>query len=111
MKKATLALLFAATLTSVAVSGHEGHAHKVMGTVCTADAGNLEVKTTDGKRSTVTVTDKTKIVRGTTELKPADIQPGARVVATATETKGKDGKTSLIASRVQVGVAGEPCTP
>ena len=111
MKRAVIALTFAAALASTPARAHEGHAHKVMGTVCAVQPARLDVKTTDGKPATLELTDKTKVVRGSAALEASDIRPGHRVVVTATETKGKDGKTSMVASRVHVGVAGEPCAP
>lgn len=87
---------------------HEGHAHKVMGTVSAIREPQLEVKATDGKTSTMTITEKTKVVRGKAAIKLADIAIGDRVVVTATETKGKDGKTSLVANQIQLGTATTP---
>jgi hypothetical protein len=87
------------------VLAHEGHAHKVMGTVTTLHENHLEVKATDGKTSTITLNEKTKILRGKAKVKGDDIKPGERVVVTATETKGKDGKTTMIATEVRVGAA------
>jgi hypothetical protein len=87
------------------VLAHEGHAHKVMGTVSTLHENHLEVKATDGKTSTITLNEKTTILRGKANVKVEDIKPGERVVVTATETKGKDGKTTMIATEVRVGAA------
>jgi hypothetical protein len=81
---------------------HGGHAHKVMGTVATLHENHLEVKATDGKSSSITLNEKTKIMRGKTKVKAEEIKPGERVVVTATETKGKDGKTTMIASEVRL---------
>ena len=45
-------LIIAAVLVVPAVSrAHEGHAHKVMGTISSVDGKNLMVKTTDGRPS------------------------------------------------------------
>jgi hypothetical protein len=82
------------------VRAHEGHVHKVMGTVATRHQNHLEVKATDGKTSTITLNEKTKILRGTTKVKIDDIRDGERIVVSATETKGKDGKTTLVATQV-----------
>ena len=41
--------------------GHEGHVHKVLGTVFMRHENHLEVKATDGKTSTITLNEKTKI--------------------------------------------------
>jgi hypothetical protein len=94
------AFLAAALFMPRLVRAHEGHVHKVMGTVATRHENHLEVKRTDGKMSTITLNDKTKIRRGAAKVKIDDIRDGERVVVSATETKGKDGKTMLVATLV-----------
>jgi hypothetical protein len=81
---------------------HEGHPHKVMGTVSMLHENHLEVKATDGKISTVTLNEKTKVLRGKARIKVEDIKPGERVIVTATKTKGKDGKATMIATEVRL---------
>lgn len=102
-------ILGVALVAALAIPGsalaHEGHAHKVMGTVSTLHENHLEVTTTDGKTSTITLNEKTKILRGKAKVKIDDIKPGERVVVTATETKGKDGKATMIATEVRLGAA------
>lgn len=100
-----LVALVAALAIPRYVLAHEGHAHKVMGTVSTLHENHLEVTATDGKTSTITLNEKTKLLRGKTKVKVEDIKPGERVVVTATETKSKDGKTTMIATEVRVGAA------
>jgi lipopolysaccharide export system protein LptA len=100
-----LALTFAAVVASSPALAHDGHTHKVMGTVCAVDSNGLEVKATDGKTATLTLTESTKVVRGSTALKASDVRVGDRVVVTAADTKGKDGKTSHVAIRIQLGTA------
>lgn len=107
MKRALLTLLAVALATAPAWA-HEGHAHKVMGTVSAVEANRLEVKAADGKTSSLALNEKTKIVRGKTALKLSDVRTGDRVVVVATETKGKDGKTSLVATQIQLGAAASP---
>jgi hypothetical protein len=85
---------------------HEGHAHKVMGTVGTRHENHLEVNGTDGKTVTLTLNEKTKILRGKAKITADEIKAGERVVATYTETKGKDGKSTMNASEVRVGDSG-----
>ncbi len=97
-----VAVLFAALAISAYVHAHEGHPHKVMGTVATRHDSHVEIKATDGKTVTITLNEKTKILRGTTKATADDIKPGERVVVTATETKGKDGKTMMIASELRL---------
>jgi hypothetical protein len=83
---------------------HEGP-HKVMGTVTTLHENYLEVKATDGKTSMITLNDKTKIMRGKAKVKAEELKPGERVVVTAMETKGKDGKTVLVGTEIRLGTA------
>lgn len=97
------AALVAALAIPAYVRAHEGHAHKVMGTVATLHENHLEVKATDGKSSTITLNEKTKILRGKAKITLDNIKPGERVVVTATETKGKDGKATMVATEVRLG--------
>jgi hypothetical protein len=94
-----IALLGAPVATSFA---HEGHEHKIMGTVSMRHEFHLEVKATDGKTTVVTLTDKTKVKRGDATAALDSIKQGERVVVTAVETKGKDGKTALVATEVRL---------
>ena len=101
---AGVAFVAALVIAGYAVA-HEGHVHKVMGTVITADDRNLEVKATDGKTGTIMLNEKTRILRGKTKSTAADIRPRERIVVTATETKGKDGKTIMIATEARLAEA------
>jgi phosphopantetheine adenylyltransferase len=88
---------------ALSASAHEGHDHKVMGTISMIHDLHLEVKDTDGKATAFTLNEKTKILRGTTLLKTADVTVGTRVVVTAEETKDKTGKAIMIAKEVRLG--------
>lgn len=99
------AALVAALAIPAYARAHEGHAHKVMGTVTTLHENHLEVKATDGKTSMITLNEKTKILRGNVKVKVEELKPGERVVVTATETKGKDGKATLVATEIRLGSA------
>jgi hypothetical protein len=83
---------------------HEGHSEKVMGTVSSIDGNHVMVKTTAGKTVMVMLDAKTKITRGKTALKAADLKVGDRVVAA-----GPLEKEMLLATSVQLGTA--PSTP
>jgi hypothetical protein len=96
------ALLVSALAIPRYTRAHEGHVHKVMGTVSMRHENHLEVKGTDGKTSTLTMNDKTKILRGKTKVQADDIKIGERVVVSATETKGKDAKPTLIATEIRL---------
>lgn len=100
------AVLFAA----VALSAHEGHLHKVMGAVAAVQATRLDVKATDGKLTTVVLDGTTKVVRGTTVIKAADLKPGDRIVVSYMMMKGSDGAEMLMAKEVKVGTT-TPAAP
>ena len=103
MRHAIMALaLVAALAVSPYAIAHEGHAHKMMGTVATVNDHRLEVKAVDGKTAAVTLNEKTKILRGKALATLQDIKAGERVVVTAMEKKGPDGKAEMIASEVRL---------
>ena len=79
---------------------HDGHDHKVMGTVTMAAADHVMVKDKEGKEVTVQVTKATK-VKSKPAIKVEDIKVGTRVVITASMEKDK----SLKAKTIEVGVA------
>lgn len=82
---------------------HEGHVHRVMGTITSVHDNSVEVKTTAGKASVITVTDKTKVIQGKTSVKRSVIKPGHRVVVTAVESKDRKGKVVLLARQITLG--------
>ena len=98
-----------ALVAALAIPGyapaHEGHIHKVMGTVTSLHENHLEVKATGGKTSTITLNEKTRILRGKAKVKANDIKAGERIVVTATETKSKDGKPALVATQIRLAPA------
>ncbi len=101
-------LVFAAVAAlSWKVFAHEGHEHKVMGTVSMIHEHHLEVKATDGKTVAFGLSDKTKVLRGTKPVKLADIKTGERVVVVAVETKEKSGKTTVVVKEVRLGASGK----
>ena len=100
MKRMALAVALVCAMAPF-VSAHEGHDHKIMGTIAAMHDNSVEVKATDGKMSTITLNDKTKIRRGTTAITAADLKAGDRVVVTATG----GGKTPFVAKEIRLGGA------
>lgn len=96
------AVLLAALVAPPLARAHEGHAHKMMGTVAARHDNQLEVKAGDGKTATVVLNEQTRVLRGKTKVAVDDIKPGERVVVTATEQKGADGKPTMLASEVKL---------
>jgi hypothetical protein len=100
MKKFAFAVLLALVVAPF-VSAHEGHDHKIMGTLAAVRDHSVDVKGTDGKLSTITLNDKTKILHGTMAMKIADLKAGDRVVVTATG----GGKDPFVAKEIKIGAA------
>ena len=103
MKKlfATVLALAVVTLgSSIRVLAHEGHEHKVMGTVTMAAADHVMLKDKDGKDVMVKVNKDTK-VKAKPALKVEEIKVGTRIVVTAVEEKDK----SMTAKSIEVGAA------
>ena len=82
------------------VFAHEGHDHKIMGTVTMAAADHVMLKDKDGKDVTVKVTKDTK-VKSKPTLKVEEIKAGTRVVVTAAQEKDE----SFTAKSIEVGAA------
>jgi hypothetical protein len=96
---ATVLALGALSLGSgVRLLAHEGHEHKVMGTVTMAAADHVMLKDKDGKDVMVKVTKDTK-VKAKPAVKVEDIKVGSRIVVTAVEEKDK----SMTAKSIEVG--------
>lgn len=66
---------------------HEGHTHKVMGTIAAIEGKQVEVKGTDGTLVTVTLDAKTAITRGKAKLDAAALKTGERVSIDYTQAK------------------------
>ena len=101
MKKLFATVLALAVLTlgsGMRVLAHEGHEHKVMGTVTMAAADHVMLKDKDGKDVMVKVNKDTK-VKAKPAMKVEEIKVGTRIVVTAVEEKDK----SMTAKSIEVG--------
>lgn len=99
-----LLLFVFATLAIVAapLAAHEGHEHKIMGTVTMVGSDHVMLKDKAGKEFTVYTTDATKVLK---EKKPAavtDVMAGMRVVVTAI-TEKKDNVERMRAKQIELG--------
>ena len=109
IRRRTIALVALCALilaSGPALRAHEGHDHKIMGTVTMAAADHVMLKDTAGKNVTVLVTKETK-VRSKPPMKVADIKAGTRVVITATQEKDQSFK----AKAIEVGAAPAAAKP
>jgi|SRR5687767_7988218 len=82
---------------------HEGHVHKVLGTVASVQASQIEVKATDGKVLTIVFDAKTAITRGKEKVDAAALKVGERVSVDYTQTKNTN-----TAKTVKLGTAPAP---
>jgi hypothetical protein len=105
VNRISIVLVVSLVLAASALA-HEGHAHKIMGTVSAVRGSQVDVKSANGSTATVTLRSDTKIHADATSLKPADLKSGDRVVVTFVERKGPDGKTVSEASEIRVGTSG-----
>jgi hypothetical protein len=84
----TGALLAIVGLTGRA-SGHEGHEHKVMGTVVTIDEKTIEVESSDGNKVSGVLSAETKYLRDKAPAARTDVKVGERVVIVVVEDAQK----------------------
>jgi hypothetical protein len=86
------------------VLAHEGHDHKVLGTVTMAAADHVMLKDKDNKDVTVYLTRETKVLKDKKPVKVEDIKTGLRVVITATTVK-ENNVEKMVAKQVELGAA------
>ena len=110
MKKWTIGLIIAGLALAVpaAARAHEGHEHKVMGTVSSIDGTNVLVKDKAGKTVHVMTDAKTKITQGKETVAFSALKVGDRVVAAGTETQGMIQATSVEVGTAPVKAAAKP---
>ena len=98
MKKVILLSLFFVFGTAFA---HEGHVHKIMGTVATVDQTHVEVKTTQGKTISIDFSPETIIHQGDKLTTPYAIKVGEKIVIHCMMTL--DGK--MVAQKIKLPIA------
>lgn len=90
---AALALALAAALAlpiawPAPLAAHEGHAHKVLGTVTAVAEAELTVRDRAGETVTIRLTAETRYLQNDREATRADVEVGSRVVVIAVERDG-----------------------
>ena len=105
-RTAVLAAVF--LMAPIAGMAHEGHEHKLMGTVTAvqADGNRVEIKTVKGDVAAFLVNADTKFLKGTSAAARTALTPGTRVVA-----EGKMVDNVLVATTVRIGGAAEAAAP
>ena len=77
---------------------HDGHIHRIMGTVTARDAKHIEVKTPSGENLSIAITSKTTATRDKRKVPLSEVQIGRRVVVDI-----GNGEDPLMAGEIQVG--------
>jgi len=81
MKVAVRVVLF--TLFAISIAGtalaHEGHQHKLLGTVKMVHENHLMLTLKDGDEKTVVLTEKTVILQGDKKVDRSSLEEGVRV--------------------------------
>jgi hypothetical protein len=97
---AALSMSFALLVApSPLLVAHQGHDHKVMGTVKSIEAERIEVEDRDGQETWFKVTKDTKILRGQLPEELTAVEVGERVVVIGRTPKiGEEGATSTRAT-------------
>lgn len=110
MTRIVVTILAGLSILATPLSAHEGHAHKVMGTVTMVHENHVEVMDAKGIKTALTVDAKTKIWRGKSALRIAEVKVGERVSVTYEEIKSKvkTDKSTMLVKMIQVGVTPGP---
>ena len=106
MKKLVAFALFLVASAAPAAFAHEGHAHKVMGTVVSISAEQIEVTNLEGKKETFGLTKETVFKRDKGAATAKEVAVGTRVVLSVVEKDGKKRVTEAL-----IGVAAPAATP
>lgn len=103
MKTKLIAAVVIAWLVATPALAHEGHTHKVLGTVASVQANRIEVKGADGKVVTIVFDAKTAITRGKDKLAATALKVGERVSVDYTQAKNTN-----TAQTIKLGTAPAP---
>lgn len=105
-KISSLVTAFVVSLSFVAPAlAHEGHLHKVLGTVTMAASDHVMLKDKADKDVAVQLNAETKVTRDKKPAKVEDIKAGMRVVIGAVTVKEKSGAEKMIAKTIELGPA------
>ena len=98
MTAKTLLLAIGISLCAVGAFAHDGHIHKIMGTITARDAKHTEVRTPSGENLSIAITAKTTATRDKRKLPLSEVPVGKRVVVAI-----GNGEDPLMAGEILVG--------
>lgn len=79
MKSIRTALMVMAVFTATALMAHQGHQHRILGTVKALHENDLVLENRDGGEKTVTLTADSKLTRGGEIVDRSALREGLRV--------------------------------
>lgn len=85
-----------ASFASAGLFAHEGHLHRVMGTVAAIDSAHVEIETKSGKKESFLLTKETRYVRGKRPGTATDVKVGERAVVSVIEKDGRNMATEVL---------------
>lgn len=85
-----------ASFASTGLFAHEGHVHRVMGTVTVIDEAHVEIETKAGTKESFLLTKETRYVRGKRPSAATDVKVGERAVVSVIEKDGKKVVTEVL---------------
>lgn len=103
-RRLIFAMLAAMVILPLSAVAHEGHDHRVLGTVTMAASDHVMLKDTDSKDVTVFLNRETKILRDKKPAKVEDIRAGLRVVITAAVVR-ENNVEKMVAKVIELGPA------
>ena len=89
MRRVVLPSMFVMLALAGTVLAHEGHEHKMMGTVTAIDTKQIVITTKDDQKAIIVLDSDTKYFRGKSDATAAEVKLGGRVAITAVEKDGK----------------------
>ena len=93
-------LVLASVLVGAApLHAHDGHAHKIMGTVTARDDDRIGVRTPGGEVLSIALTPQTVVTRDKRPVAQSEVEVGRRVVVNI-----GNGADPLVAHEIRVGV-------
>jgi hypothetical protein len=102
IRRSLLLAVASLALLAVPLAAHEGHEHKILGTVTMAATDHVMVKDRAGKSFTIHIAETTKVLKDKKPATVADIKSGMRVVVTAI-TEKKDKVERMRAKQIDLG--------
>jgi hypothetical protein len=98
MRTVGATLVFLLLVALAPALAHDGHTHRIMGTITAVDGKHMDVKTPSGEVLSIQINDKTLVTRAKRKIALDQVKKGGRVVVDI-----GNGEDPLIAREIQLG--------